>query len=483
MNILNASQLASRESDPVAVLLHAFDTAAVLWDGLPVAIAVWDADGRLRRYNQRAVELWGGTPDPAAGLIGTIRLHHADGRHLGDAETPLAEVLVSGQPARDETLVFERADGTRVSVLSNINPVRDGDGRTVGAIDCFQEISALRTRMAELSDRQHSLEAALTESTQRLAATYEHVDIGIAEVDADGRFVRVNEALCVITGFPRAELLSHRLFDHTHPEEVARDKLNYRQQVSGGYDRYSIEKRFVRKNGQVIWMSVTSSSVRDNEGKFLYGVRVVQDVTERKQTEARNKALLDDLNHRVKNTLTTVQALAENTLRDAGVDESVRRDFDGRLKALARTHDHLARERWMFANLADVARDIFTPFRFASNQLWIDGVPLKLQSQAALTMAMVLHELATNAAKYGSMSAPGGSLSVSWRFADESCRTLALDWRETGGPEVSPPSRRGFGSRLVEWAIVQEMKGEVAQRYEPSGFTCRMDIPVRSIGI
>ena len=482
MNVLNANQLANFETDEFAVLLHAFDTAAVLWDGLPVAVAMSDANGHLLRFNRGATELWGQTPESGSGRGGAFRLYHADGRRVLDSEMPLADALATGRPARDVTLIVERPDGSRVSVLSTANPVRDGDGRTIGAIECFQEVAELRDMMVALTDRQLNLEAALKENDQRLSATYEHVDIGIAEVDAAGRFVRVNEALCAITGFPRAELLSHRLFDHTHPDDAARDRLNYRQQVTGGYDRYSIEKRFIRKNGDEIWVAVMSSSVRDGTGRFRYGVRVVQDVTERKQAEVRNKALLDELDHRVKNTLHTVQALTAHTLREAGVDEPVRRAFDARLAALARTHEQFTRQRWGLADLAAVVRDILAPFHFESHNLWIDGVSVKIQSQAAVTVGLVLHELATNAAKYGSMSVPHGSLCLSWRFADEDHRTLALEWRESGGPEVKLPMRRGFGSKLVEWAILQEMNGELAPRYEPAGFSCRMEIPTASLG-
>ena len=332
----------------------------------------------------------------------------------------------------------------------------------------------------ELADRKHELEDALSERDQRIAATFENADVGIAEVDSNGKFVRVNEALCTITGFSRAELMTHRLFDHTHPEDAARDRLNYNQQVTGGYDRYSIEKRFVRKNGHMIWMSVMSSTVRDASGNFLYGVRVVQDVTERKQAEARSKALLDELNHRVKNTLATVQTLAAHTLRDAGVEESVRQTFEGRLTALARTHDQLTHERWESADLDVIIREIFEPFRTSSSNLRIEGCPIRLQPQAAVTIGLVLHELATNAAKYGSMSTPGGALDITWRV--DGHRLLRIEWRETGGPEVKSPTRRGFGSRLLDWGITHELKGDVAQRFEPAGFSCRMDIPLGSIG-
>ena len=125
----------------------------------------------------------------------------------------------------------------------------------------------------------------LFETAQRLDAICDHAKIGIAEADAMGKIVRVNDAMCAITGFERDELVGTTMYYRTHPEDVARDRLNYRQQVTGGYDRYAIEKRFVRKDGAVIWLSVLSSSVRDRDGNFLYCLRVIQDISARRKAE------------------------------------------------------------------------------------------------------------------------------------------------------------------------------------------------------
>ena len=191
----------------------------------------------------------------------------------------------------------------------------------IGVVYCFQDISELKRVHGAL---EHS-RRELREQEQRLAATYEHAAIGIVEIDGEGRFLRVNEAICAITGLSREELLGWTLFGRTHPDDRRLDEELYRRQVAGELGIYSVEKRFVRRDGRTIWIAVRSSTVRDTDGRFLYGVRVVQDITQRKAAEERQKLLIDELNHRVKNTLATVQSLAAQTAQGAASQEDFQR--------------------------------------------------------------------------------------------------------------------------------------------------------------
>ena len=182
-------------------------------------------------------------------------------------------------------------------------------------MNCFLDVTE-RKRMDVALERSRLL---AREQEQRLAATYEHASIGISEIAPDGQFLRVNEAICAITGYSRDELLASRLFRYTHPDDADPDREGFRKQVGGELDFYSVEKRFIRKDGRIIWLSVRSSPVRDADNRLLYVVRVVQDITERKAAEQRQKLLMDELNHRVKNTLATVQSLASQTAREARI--------------------------------------------------------------------------------------------------------------------------------------------------------------------
>ena len=248
---------------------------------------------------------------------------------------------------RDVERLVERADGARVAISVSIDPLFNAAGEVVGAVHCVQDITE-RKRAADALEqsRQHALE-----QEQRLAATYEHAAIGISEIDPDGRILRVNEAICSITGYSREELQQSVLFRFTHPDDADSDREAFRKQVAGELEFYSVEKRFVRKDGRTIWMSVRSSPVRDAAGRLLYVVRVVQDITEGKVAEQRQKLLIDELNHRVKNTLATVQSLASQTARRAASPREFSESFEGRLIALSKAHDQLTMHHWESADL------------------------------------------------------------------------------------------------------------------------------------
>ena len=258
-----------------------------MWDELPVAMYICDADGHLVQFNRRACELWGYTPNLSSDGLrygAAHRLYRIDGTPVGRDQSGMREVLRSGKSMRDLNFIVERPDGSRVTVLGNMDPVIDDDGTIVGAVNCFQDVTSLKTPVFDQGDG-HGAKDNLFETAQRLDAICDHAKIGNAEADRDGMSVHVNDAMCAITGFAREDLVGHTMYYRTHPDDVGRDRLNYRQQVTGGYDRYAIEKRFVRKDGAVIWLSVLSSSVRDRAGNFLYCLRVIQDITARKSAE------------------------------------------------------------------------------------------------------------------------------------------------------------------------------------------------------
>jgi PAS domain S-box-containing protein len=239
-------------------------------DVLPVAIYACGADGGLLWFNRRAAELWGRQPrvgDDAERYCGSHRLF-LDGREIGHGETPMADALRTGTPVHGAQVGIGRADGSQVCVMVDVDPVKDHQGRVVGAINCFQDITARK-----------AAEAALREQQQRFAATYDHMDIAISEIDADGRRLRVNEAACRIVGRSRDQLIGKSPFDILHPDE-SRDEIGQHQRlVSGEIDGYTTENRWVRGDGETVWLAVRCTAVRDEDGRFLYSVRVFHDVT------------------------------------------------------------------------------------------------------------------------------------------------------------------------------------------------------------
>lgn len=211
----------------------------------------------------------------------------------------------------------------------------------------------------------------------------------------------------------------------------------------------------------------------DPEGAFVEG----SDVTDRVRGEARQKLLIDELNHRVKNTMATVQSIAAQTLRTTPDPEVFRRAFEARLLALSSTHNLLTETSWSSAALKPLLLQELRPH--GRERYRLDGPDISLSPGQTLSLGLIFHELATNAAKYGALSNAAGRVSVTWRVTETGdVRRLELDWVETGGPKVSPPSRQGFGSRLIERSLAYDVGGDAALCYAAEGLRCRILLPL-----
>ncbi len=469
-----------RASRPIPPALGAMLRASDgILDMLPIATFICDARGTIIQYNSRAVEIWGRAPAP-----GQTHEDFNANSHFLDADgalvirSLLSEVLATGTPVRDAERVVERTDGKRIVVSVNIDPLRDAKGDLVGAVNCFLDIT--ERKRIDTALEQSRLRAL--EQEQFLAATYEHAAIGISEVGPDGRFLRVNEAICSIVGLSREEHLAARLFDRTLADDADPDREAFRKQVNGELEFYSIEKRLQRPDGRVIWLSVRSTPVRADDGRLLYIVRVVQDVTERKASERRQKLLIDELNHRVKNTLATVQSLASQSARGAPTPAVFREAFEGRLIALSKAHDQLTVHHWENADLRELLSGSLAPYTVAgAERVVLRGEDVELRPRAVLTLAMVFHELTTNAAKYGALSVPGGRIEIHWQpISGKDNQTLRIGWIESGGPPVSEPARRGFGSKLIEGSVAAEHGGSARLTFEPAGLHCEIVMPLEA---
>jgi len=257
---------------------------------LPGPIYACDAVGRILWFNRKAVDLWGRVPrigDDTELFCGSHKWL-LNGRHISREETPMAYAIKTGAAVHGVEGMVERPDGSHISAVVHIEPVKDIEGNLIGAINCFYDISHRKRTTDDLARGREALEEGqqvLQKQNRRFAATYEHATVGIAEADARGRRLRVNEAACAITGRSRTELTGGSVFNVLHSEDRDDDCSQYQRLVAGEIARYSIEKRIVRKDGSVIWIAVMCSSVRDATGKFDYGVRIFEDITERKVAE------------------------------------------------------------------------------------------------------------------------------------------------------------------------------------------------------
>lgn len=329
--------------------------------------------------------------------------------------------------------------------------------------------------LRDISERK-AAELALRESEVRLAATYNHAFVGIGEVDRDGRFLRVNEQFCRITGYDQDELRKTTIFSISHPEDVPEDKDLFQKQWGGELDKYTVEKRYIRKDGEIVWVEVAASIVRGEEGASSFGVRIVRDVTHRKLAEQHQHLLLSELNHRVKNMLSVVQGLALQTFRGETVPPEIIGTFQQRLTALAKAHALLVEQSWTATPIRRVIEEALGPFDL-ENRFEVAGDELLLNPQTAVTFALAFHELATNASKYGALSTPRGRVVITWSTRDD---VFDLSWQETGGPPVSKPLRGGFGTRLLEKGLARELGGKVQLDYAPEGLICRVTAPTPS---
>jgi PAS domain S-box-containing protein len=241
----------------------------------------------------------------------------------------------------------------------------------------------------------------------------------------------------------------------------------------------------IKSGGRVLAvLEFFARTAAEPEADLLLTVRTLGEqvgrVLERRRTDEHQRLLINELNHRVKNTLAIVQSIAAQTLKGEDVPARVRRAFESRLGALASAHDLLTTENWETASLRQVIDEAGLGCGAAEHRLRVGGPDVRLQPKTAVLVAMAVHELCTNAVKYGSLSNETGIVGVHWSIAGEagSGRRLTLVWKEEGGPPVSPPRRRGFGTRLIERGLAADLGGTARIEFLPDGVLCTVDAPL-----
>jgi len=292
-----------------------------------------------------------------------------------------------------------------------------------------------------------------------------------------------NESFLSLTGYDREEVLGQR-FNFLMAPDADPEALAKVEEAFEAGSHLDAEICYRRKDDSVFWAAVWVSPVRNENGDIVQHFASFVDLTQHKLEKDRLRFLLDELNHRTQNTLATVQAIAVQTLHGVA-DKDVVDAFEGRILALSTAHGLLGHESWDGVNLRAVIEQILQPFGLHDRRVVrfvIQGDDVRLPPKTALTLAMVFHELATNAAKYGALSDDAaGRIDIAWRLEPTSQGDrMRLRWQERGGPPVAPPSRKGFGSRLIEHGLARELDGEVRLDYEPEGVGCQIVMPVRS---
>jgi PAS domain S-box-containing protein len=298
--------------------------------------------------------------------------------------------------------------------------------------------------------------------------------------DREGRMVLANSQTLMLIGRPWAEVEGRTDLEYLSDATQAETVMTNDRRIMASGQTESLEEAVGQENGRVrIWLS-TKTPMRDTEGEVTGVIGVSVEITERKRIEDRLRLMVAELNHRVKNTLATVQAIALQSLRGAASD--VRRTFEARLRALAATHDVLTRESWEGASLHDVIEGVLAPYGgMADGRLQVAGPSLRLQPHSAVALSMGLHELTLNALKYGALSDAAGRVEIRWEITRETQAHLRLNWSERGGPPVVAPTTRGFGTRLIERGLAQDLNGTAQLIFAPEGVVCTIVAPLAEI--
>ena len=312
---------------------------------------------------------------------------------------------------------------------------------------------------------------------QRLSAIIKSSDDAIISTDVDGIMTSWNQGAEQLFGYPATESVGKSVTILLPPDQRD-EESGILERIRNGLHIEHSETVRLRKDGSKVWVSLSVSPLRDARGDVMGASEIIRNMTERRRADEHRGILVSELNHRAKNSLAMVRAIASQTLGTATSLEAAQLAFDARLGALARGHDLLTHGDWVGTDLDSVVKATVEPHG-GEDRFRIEGPVVKLTPATALTFTMALHELCTNAAKYGALSKENGHVTVVWQVTGKGTeKLLHLKWTEKDGPPVTPPKRKGFGSRLIEKALAMELSGEVRINYEVSGVICTIVAPL-----
>ncbi|QRM32069.1 PAS domain S-box protein [Microvirga sp. VF16] len=429
----------------------------------------------------------------ASGMIGTFDWHIPSDRFYSDARfatmfsvdpkkgekgAPLADYLAGIHPDDRSRIAdaVNQAIATGEKYIQDYRLLhRDGSIHWIEARgECLYDKAGKPIRfpgaVVDITERKQA------EEVERwLAAIIESSDDAIISKNLNGIITSWNRGAELLFGYQAEEVIG-RPITILIPEDRLEEEPKILERLRRGERVHHFETVRQRKDGSPVEISLTISPVRNAQGEVVGASKIARDITERKRAERLQQTLVHELNHRVKNTLATVQAIARQSFRTGPLDIGAREIFEARLQALSRAHDLLTRENWDGAEMAAVVAQVLAPYQ--RQRFEIGGPELRLTPRVALALSLALHELATNAAKYGALSVPTGRVAITWTVTPGDPPHLALRWQERGGPPVLPPAQKGFGSRLIERSLALELAGEVAITYDPAGVVCDVNAPI-----
>ncbi len=439
-------------------------------DALAAAVYVTDAHGKITYYNDAAADLWGHRPELGqARWCGSWKLYSPDGNYLPHEQCPMAVALREGRPVRGVEAIAERPDGTLVPFIPYPTPLFDASGRLVGAVNM----------LIDISDRREADRAA-----QRLSAIVESAEDAILAKDLNG----------VITSWNSG---AERLFGYTPGEVIGKsitilipdDRLDEEPQILGRIRRGERVEHFDtvrrRKDGSLVEIGLTVSPIRNSAGQIVGASKVARDITERRQAQEQQHMLLREMDHRIKNLFALASGIVALSARSAATPAQLASVMQARLSAMARAHALTVpalpgsdRTTEPSTTLHTLISAIATPYgengSDGSARIVVTGPDMPITGRAMASIALLLHEFTTNAARYGALSTPFGRVDVE---CSEQSEEFTLVWTERGGPPILGQSTsEGFGSLLERAIVTSRLGGHLARDWRPEGLVIRLTL-------
>jgi PAS domain S-box-containing protein len=450
--------------------------AAAAFDALPVAVYTVDRDGWITSFNTAAEKLWGRRPGVhQIRWCGSAQLYRPDGAPLPIDEAPIVLAVREGREISNAEVVAERTDGIRVPLIAHPSPLRNEAGEVVGGVNL----------LLDQTDRHR---AALKEL--HLASIVESSHDAIISKDLNSIIATWNAGAEELFGYTAAEAVGQHI-NLLIPEDRRDEEPRIIERIRRGekVDHFETQRR--RKDGSLVDISLTISPVRDERGRIVGASKIARDVSDRRRAEEQQRLILREMSHRIKNLFSVAASIVTISARTAATPDEMARSVRARLDALTRAQA-LTRPGLLDVDrninettLVQLLATILEPFGGSEDHG--QGVAFRLSGQEVLlggtaitSLSLVFHEFATNAAKYGALSVPGGRVEVEWHLAEG---RLVLTWRETGGPALTgPPSHIGFGGTLSQRLIAGQFGGSLDYRWAPEGLSVQVNLDLERLG-
>lgn len=441
--------------------LQGFDwPAAEILERMSEGFYAIDGTWRIRYVNRSAEGFW---QRPRADLVGRSMFDLFPGFAGSPAHAAHVQAISEQAPLQAEVI----STATRLPVELNLYP--DGDGLAVFFYDISRRVD-LEERLGERDDLLTLAEAA--------------AGIGVWDYALSSGLVRGTPQFFRLHALePSEDAVPYDLIVASHhPEDRARVASGFAEALAGGAGTHEVEYRVVRPDGDQCWIFSRGRIIRNTEGEPVRYAGVDLDTTNRKRQEDQLRLMAHELRHRANNLLAVVQAMARQTVRASADLGDFEARFEGRVRALANSNDLLVNQDWRGVPLETLIETLLQPFvERDTSRVSVSGVSVVLLPKAVQTLGLALHELATNASKYGALSVPGGTVSISWTLVRGAGTQLHMRWKEQNGPPVVQPERSGFGRFVTERMVSQSLDGEVNVTFAHDGLSWSLTCPTAGV--